>query len=115
MRIFTMKKFFQAAVVAMAVTSASALAHHAAEDIVDEDVYEMIDSLVADTPHADMTLDDLGAGMTETTLTTPTVTAMENMIDDGLLDYAAMLEGDVEVQISFGDDGSASLSVLQAR
>ena len=101
-----MKKIFQAAVVALAVTAVPAFAHHAAADIVDEDVYEMIDSLVADTPHADMTLEDL---------TTPTITGMENMIDDGLLDYAAMLEGSVEVRINFGEDGSASMTITQGR
>jgi len=110
-----MRKIVQAAVVTMAVTAVPAFAHHAAADIVDEDVYEMIDSLVADTPHADMTLEDLGTGMTETTLTTPTITGMENMIDDGLLDYAAMLDGQVEVRINFGEDGSASMTVTQAR
>ena len=110
-----MRKIFQAAVVAMTITAVPAFAHHAAEGIVDDEVYEMIDSLVADTPHADMTLEDLGTGMTETTLTTRTITAMENMIDDGLLDYAAMLDGQVEVRINFGDDGSASMTVTQAR
>ena len=110
-----MRKIVQAAVVAMAFTAAPAFAHHAAEGIVDDEVYEMIDSLVADTPHADMTLEDLGTGMTEMTLTTPTITAMENMIDDGLLDYAAMLAGSVEVRIDFADDGSAAMSVTQTR
>ena len=110
-----MRKMFQAAAVAMAFTAVPAFAHHMAEDIVDDDVYEMIDSLVADTPHADMTLEDIGTNMTETTLTTRTVTEMENMIDDGLLDYASMLDGQVEVRINFNDDGSTSLSVTQVR
>jgi len=110
-----MKKLFQVAVAAIAVSSAPAFAHHAAALIVDDEVYTMIEDLVADTPHAEMTLEDLGTSTTEITLTTSTVTGMENMIDDGLLDYAAMLEGSVQVTINFGDDGSASMTVTQAR
>ena len=108
-----MRKFFQAAVVSLAVASFPTFGHHAAEGMVDDEVYAMIDSLLMDTPHADMTLDDLGSGMTEMTITAPTVTSMENMIDDGLLDYASMLDGEVEVGITFNDDGDVTMTVTQ--
>ncbi len=108
-----MKKFLQAAVVSLAVASFPSFGHHAADGMVDDEVYAMIDSLLMDTPHADMTLDDLGAGMTELTITTSTVTSMENMIDDGLLDYASMLDGNVEIGISFADDGDVTMTVTQ--
>ena len=108
-----MKKFLQATVVSLAVVSLPTFAHHAAEGMVDDEVYAMIDSLLMDTPHADMTLEDLGSGMTELTITTPTVTTMENMVDDGLLDYASMLDGDVEVGITFNDDGDVTMTVTQ--
>lgn len=110
-----MKKFIQTAVATLFLTTLPSFAHHAAEGIVDEEIYEMIDSLVANTPHAEMTLDDLGTGMTEVSMTTNTITAMENMIDDGLLDYAAMLDGSVEVRINFSDDGGTSMTITQSR
>ena len=40
-----------------------AYAHHPAADIVDEDTYAMIDDNVADTPHADLNLDEQGNAM----------------------------------------------------
>jgi len=90
------------------------LAHHAAEGIVDEEIYAMIDALVADTPHAEMTLEDLGGGMSATTVTTSTVGSLQNMIGSGVLIYSSMLSGDVDVEILFSDDGSASLTIYQA-
>ncbi len=56
-----MKKAIQAAIFASVVTSVSAFAHHPAEDIVDPDIYAMIDENVADTPHADLVFDDMGS------------------------------------------------------
>jgi len=47
----------------LSLTSTSVLAHHPAADIVDPETYEMIDENVADTPHADMTFDDMGSNM----------------------------------------------------
>ena len=55
-----MKSILQAAVLSSMLASFSAFAHHPAEDIVDEDVYLMIDENVADTPHADLVFDDMG-------------------------------------------------------
>jgi hypothetical protein len=97
----------------LAIVSFSCPAHHAAEGIADDEVYEMIDSLLADTPHADMTLEDLGAGMTMITISTQTVTQIENMIDDGLLDYASLLDGQTSVNISFSTDGTTITTITQ--
>ena len=112
-----MKKLLTAALVSTAMAAFPVLGHHAAEGMVDEEVYEMIDTLLTDTPHAEMTIDDIAVGMTDvttTTITTNSVTSMENMIDDGLLDYAAMLDGDVEVVITFDSTGSGvTLSIIQ--
>lgn len=55
-----MKKVIQAAVVASLLASASAFAHHPAADIVDPEIYAMIDENVADTPHADLDFTDMG-------------------------------------------------------
>ena len=76
------------AALSLALSALPAIAHHAAEDILDEEVFAMIDDLVADTPHAEMTLDDLGGGMTETTIEARTVRSRGGMIDDGLLTYS---------------------------
>jgi hypothetical protein len=112
-----MKRVLTAALVSTAFAAFPSFAHHAAEGIVDDEVYAMIDDLVADTPHADMTVDDIATGMTDvttTTITTRTVTAVENMIDDGLLDYAAMLDGEVDVSITFGSDNSVTMTINQS-
>ena len=112
-----MKKLLTAALVSTAMAAFPAFGHHAAEGMVDDEVYEMIDTLLMDTPHAEMTIDDIVVGMTDvttTTITTNSVTSMENMIDDGLLDYAAMLDGEVEVVITFDSTGSGvTLSIIQ--
>ena len=46
-----------------AMTTTVAYAHHPAADIVDPEIYSMIDDNVADTPHADLVLDDMGSAM----------------------------------------------------
>ena len=112
-----MRKLLTAALVSIAIAAFPAFGHHAAEGMVDDDVYIMIDSLLDGTPHAEMTIDDIATGMTDvttTTITTNSVTSMENMIDDGLLDYAAMLDGEVEIIISFDSTGSGvTLTIIQ--
>lgn len=52
------------------MASTSAFAHHPAEDIVDPEIYAMIDENVADTPHADLTFDDMGSTAVDTTVDT---------------------------------------------
>lgn len=55
-----MKKSLLTTAFIMSMASASAFAHHPAADIVDPEIYAMIDENVADTPHADLTFDDMG-------------------------------------------------------
>lgn len=40
--------------------------------------------------------------------------SVENLIDDGVLEYASMLDGDVDVGIDFAADGGVSLTILQS-
>lgn len=89
------------------------VAHHAAAGIVDEDIYAMIDALVADTPHGEMTLDDLGGNMTEITIEQVTLVSVERMIEEDLLTYASMLDGVVTVQISFDGPRDVQMTILQ--
>ena len=90
-----------------------AWSHHPAADIVDPEIYAMIDSLVADTPHADLVFTDMGMGTTEIEVTAGSIRAMESMIDDGLMDYALTLDGDVAVTIRANADGGVSLTISQ--
>lgn len=55
----------------------------------------------------------MGGGITEITLSTRTLSSLENMIDDGLLDHASMLDGDVEVGIDFDNNGSVTMTITQ--
>ena len=106
-------KFLQSSVLVMLLSGTTAFAHHPAADIVDEEIYVIIDSMVADTPHADLVFADMGDGMTDISLTTRNLTSLENMIDDGLLDYVSMLDGDVDVVIDFNDNGSVAMTITQ--
>ena len=107
-----MKKLLVAVTGLMLLLAMPVYAHHAAEGIVDEEIYAMIDEMVADTPHADLDLSFIGGGMTEMTITTRTPEEMANLIDDGLLTYAAMLDGDVTITIEF-DQRSVELTIFQ--
>lgn len=53
-----MKKLIQAVVIASALTSFSAFAHHPAEDIIDAETWLMIDQNLVDasSPHLDLDL-----------------------------------------------------------
>lgn len=109
-----MNKLVALVAVSLVLTVAAvAVAHHAAAGIVDEDIYAMIDALVADTPHGEMTLEDLGGGMTELTIGQVTLVSVERMIEDDLLTYASMLDGAVTVQITFDDPRNVEIVILQ--
>ena len=107
-----MNKTLIALTVILALGTVPAFGHHAAEGIVDDEVYEMIDSLVADTPHADMTFENMG-GAVQMTITTHNVRIMENLVDEGLLTYFSMLDGDVQIAISFDEDDRVTMTVTQ--
>jgi len=109
-----MRKLLQIAALATLLATSGAFAHHPAADIVDPEIYAMIDSMVADTPHADLVFTDMGGGMTEITITSRRLRTLENLIDDGVLEYASMLDGDVDVAIDFVDDGSVTLTISQS-
>jgi len=108
-----MKKLFRTSLYSLAIVSMGALAHHPAADIVDEEIYAMIDEMVADTPHADMTFDSMGSSTTDMTVTTRSAASMQNLLDDGLISFAARLDGDVSVSIDFNADNSVDLRISQ--
>lgn len=111
-----MNKFLSLGALALLVASTNLYAHHPAADIVDAEIYEQIDSMVADTPHATLTFDEMGGGMTETTVTTDSVSDLETLIvQDDLLEYVELLDGVVDVSLSFNDDNSVTMTVNQVR
>ncbi len=109
-----MKKYVALVTVSLLLTVAAvAVAHHAAAGIVDEDIYAMIDALVSDTPHGEMTLEDLGGGMTEISIDQVTLVSVERMIEDDLLIYASMLDGVVTIEIAFDGPRDVQMTILQ--
>ena len=108
-----MKHFLRYAALGVALATAPVFAHHASEGILDEEIYASIDDMVADTPHATLDFTDMGDDTTEITVSTRSVRDVENMIDDGLLEYAGMLDGDVSLVIEFGDNGGATVLITQ--
>lgn len=98
-----MKKTVTAVALGLALAATPVLAHHPAVDIVDEEIYAMIDDLVSDTPHATLVFDDT-MGAETTTITVPSVSDAEDMIDDYLLAVISLLEEDVTISITFGED-----------
>ena len=109
-----MKKLLSATAILLASYAPFTFAHHPAEDIVDPDIYAHIDEMVADTPHADLTFDEMGGGVTETTITFDSVDDLETMIGrDDLLEYVELLDGVVEVSVGFNPDQSVTLTITQ--
>ena len=89
------------------------IAHHAAQDIIDEEVWLMIDELLADTPHANIDFDEVGSGMIQLGMTVNRVPTVENMVEDGLLELLGYLDGEVTLEIDFIDHNQISLVITQ--
>ncbi len=102
-----MKKIVAIFALCLVLAAGSVIAHHPAADIVDSEIYAMIDALVADTPHADMEFDDV---MGTTTITTDSVSEAENLIHGGLLAALSLLDEEVTVTITFGAEVEAETS-----
>lgn len=102
-----MKKIVTTCVLCLALAASPALGHHPAADIVDPEIYEMIDAMVADTPHADLVFDD---DMGTTTIIADSVSAAEDLIDDGLLATLSLLDDDITVTVTFGEEVEAESS-----
>ena len=59
-----MKKTLLSTALVLAMASTSGFAHHPAQDIVDEEIFAMIDENVSDI-HAEMEFDDMGRDLTD--------------------------------------------------
>ncbi len=97
-----MKKTLLTTALFLSMAGTSVHAHHPAADIVDPEIYAMIDENVADTPHADLTFDDMGSSMESA------ADAMESRGDMGGAAQAdAAMEADMEA--GMGADVSAMM------
>ena len=100
-----MNKLLLTSVITLAMSSTAAFAHHPAEDIVDPEIYAMIDENVADTPHADLTFDDMGSDTVETGSTSVDTDTMDSMgggmadaMGASLEDVSTVAEASVDVE-----------------
>lgn len=107
-----MAKMLSLALVLVVSFTFMALAHHPAEDMVDEDIYEEITLMVADTPHADMEFVE-DETMAATTIDIDDMGSTDDLIADGLLDDVSLLDGEVTVTITFPEVAAAP-SILRS-
>ena len=108
-----MKKCLGIALVGL-LFSLPVYAHHPTEDIVDADIYDIINEMVSDTPHADLVFDDMGGDDTTTTTITGSLRSAEELVDDGLITEVSDLSGDVYMTIEFEGNGSdVVISIIQ--
>ena len=109
-----MKKIIRLGAFTLLLISVNVYAHHPAADIVDEELYAFIDSMVADTPHASLTFDEMGGGMTEMTITTDSLEEYKSLVEEqDLLDYLQYLDGVVTMTLQFNDDGTVTMTINQ--
>jgi len=83
-----MNKLLLSTAITMAMASTAAFAHHPAADIVDAEIYEMIDENVSDV-HKDMTFDDMGGDTID-------VGGVVQSRDDEVGNMGAEMGGDIE-------------------
>ena len=108
-----MKKWLQIFVIgAVAFAALPVLGHRSTRDLPDDQIYERIGSLVSSVYQADMDSQRMQDGAIMTTVSVSCVRRLEDLITDGLLGYASMLDGSVGVTIEF-DGGGASLVITQ--
>lgn len=109
-----MKRLIPATVVVLVLCALPVLSHHAAQGIVDEEVYEMIEALIVDTPHAEWSPpEEMGGGLIETVIATTTARPFETLLDGGLFIYLGMLDGEVVITMTFNRRGGVELLIRQ--
>ena len=98
--------------VLLTIIAVPVIAHHPAQGIVDEEIYVMIDEMVADTPHAEMVFDSMG-GTTEMVIETDNFSRFEDLVEDGLVSAVALLDGDVTMTLNFDETRQITISITQ--
>jgi hypothetical protein len=107
-----MKRTILLTIITFIAVAIPVAAHHPAEGIVDEEIYAMIDSMVADTPHADMTFDTMG-GSTDIVIETDNFSRFEDLVEDGLVSAVALLDGDVTMTLEFDETRQIVITISQ--
>ena len=106
-----------AAIVFAASIAMPAAAHHGSEGIVSDEIYDAIEANLedADSPHLDLTSEDLMGGMMITvTVDADYVDLVLEGISDGLTGSGAMRESSVDVTISPEDsDGLVTITIIE--
>ena len=88
-----------------------ALAHHPTEDILDAEIYEAIDDMVSDTPHADLFIEEDEETIT-TTVTTDFTSTADSLIQQGMIEAVSQLDGDVTMVIEFDTETEVEDSLI---
>jgi hypothetical protein len=109
-----MKRLLTTTLVSFAFICSSVLAHHAADGIVDDEIYEQIDALLDDTPHADMSITDLASGSTTMVIEIDDQATYDQLMDDGLDLLINDLDGDTTVIITDASDGGYIITVINS-
>lgn len=92
-----MKQLIIILTVCFLLTPVLGFAHHPAADMVDAEIYELIDEMVSDTAHADLEFIDIGS-VDMTIVTTDTVSSAKDMIEEDLIADISLLDGDVTIE-----------------
>ena len=109
-----MKRLLIAVAILLAVNATFVIAHHPAIDMVDEEIYALISSLVAETPHAELVFDDdMGDGNDLTVINIENVSVADDLIDDGLLVNLSLLDGEVTIKIEFPVEEESLLKSIE--
>lgn len=107
-----MKTTFRIALALMILAAVPVVAHHMAEGILDEELYDMIKIAVANTPHAELDFTSIG-GRTEITIEAGNLMALENLVDTELISMVGMLDGQVTMDIEFTETRVIYVTIVQ--
>jgi hypothetical protein len=93
----------------LVVLAAPVAAHHAAEGIISEDLYDQIEESLEGTPHLDMDLSVVGTDtdmMVVTTVTVPTedVDEVVEIIADEMTGEGSMMESSIDITLDIDGD-----------
>ena len=95
--------------------AAPVYAHHMAEGIVADDIYEMIDLNLEGTPHLDLDLTTIGTmAVIEVTVHADDVDEVLDSISDALRGQGTQVESSLDVTISEpDDDGLVTIEIIE--
>lgn len=105
-----MKKLFASLLLLASVASGgTAYAHHMAEGIVSDDIWQMIDDLLvaADSPHLDLDFTTMGSAIVSS------IEVESDMVDDILAAMQAYNNGRLVVATQPGDNGLTEIIIVE--